>query len=141
LVQVVGPGDVPGDKHNSIPHGREKLISASLGLGSAPRKANNAAAFHREVPHKVDTDRPRAARHENRHSAPSRLGYSLGAVVPAEKVLVGEKLVEGLERAAACSKPTIHHGGDQRVTDLRHRSGQFDICGFEHGIGALDESD
>src|SRR5205807_3455193 len=42
-------------------------------------------------------------------------GCTLETVVPAEKILVGEKLVECFERASACSKPAVHHGGDQRV--------------------------
>src|SRR6266850_2277822 len=31
--------------------------------------------------------------------------------------------------------------GDQGVADLGHGSEQFDIGGFEHGVGALDEGD
>ena len=30
--------------------------------------------------------------------------------------------------------------GDQSVADLSHRAGELDVRGFEHGVGALDES-
>ena len=30
---------------------------------------------------------------------------------------------------------------DQRVADLSHGAGQFDVRGFEHGVGALDKGD
>ena len=34
-----------------------------------------------------------------------------------------------------------HDGGDEGVADLRHRAGEFDVGGFEHGVGRLDERD
>src|SRR5258706_6719451 len=33
------------------------------------------------------------------------------------------------------------HRGDQRVADLGHRADEFNVCRFEHGIGALDKGD
>jgi hypothetical protein len=30
--------------------------------------------------------------------------------------------------------------GDQGIANLSHRAGEFDVRGFEHGVGALDES-
>ena len=55
---------------------------------------------------------------------------------------------DGFDGLGACvgscfdgSDITHDHSGDERVTHLRHGTGQFDVGGFQHGIGPLDEGD
>jgi hypothetical protein len=51
-----------------------------------------------------------------------------------------DRLRAGVSGSLDGSDVSDDDGGDQGVTDLDHRAGEFDVGGFEHGIGALNES-
>ena len=45
--------------------------------------------------------------------------------------------VAALTAATSPTTTAVH----ERVADLGHRAGEFDVRGLEHGVGALDEGD
>ncbi len=51
------------------------------------------------------------------------------------------RLGSGVHRGLHGGDIADHDGCDQSVADLCHRSGEFNIRGFEHCIGALDKGD